>query len=56
MQLPTIDLSVLPDLDLMTGMFGSVSDLAQAAVDDRIIIIMVYVYEVVPPDVPKGLF
>lgn len=50
MQLPSIDLAELPDLDSATGLFGSLSDLAMAHFDDRIIIIMVYLYEVMPPE------
>jgi hypothetical protein len=50
MNLPSIDLSGLPDLDQLTGAFGSLSDLASASTDDRIVVIMVYVYEMVPPE------
>ncbi|MGI8943581.1 MAG: hypothetical protein ACR2FJ_04985 [Qipengyuania sp.] len=50
MNLPKIDLDALPDLDTVTGVFGSLSDLATATVDDRVVVIMVYVYETVPPD------
>ncbi len=55
MELPKLDLSSLPDLDTVTGMFGSLSDLANAASDDRIVIVMVYIYETMPP-AASGLF
>lgn len=45
MNLPTIDLESLPTLDNALGLFGSLSDLAQASPDDRIIVLMVYLYE-----------
>jgi len=47
MNLPKIDLSSLPDLQTLTGLFGSGS--AQAGHDDRIIILMTYLYEIMPP-------
>jgi hypothetical protein len=48
MELPIIDLSALPDLDTLTGMFGSLSNPLQALQsDDTIIVMMVYVYNVV---------
>ena len=47
MNLPKIDLDSLPGLDTVQGLFGSLSDLASASVDDRIVVLMVYVYEVV---------
>ena len=49
MELPTIDLADLPDLDTVTGMFGSLSDLANASSDDRVVIVMIYVYETMTP-------
>lgn len=49
MNLPKIDLESLPGLDAVQGLFGSLSDLASATVDDRIVVLMVYVYEMVPP-------
>lgn len=48
MKLPQIDLSSLPDLDTVTGLFGSLSHHATAATDDRLIVIMVYIYETMP--------
>lgn len=49
MALPTIDLSSLPDLPGAGGTFGSLSDLATAITDDRIVVIMVFIYEILPP-------
>ena len=42
-----LDLASLPGLDTVQGLFGSLSDLASASVDDRIVVLMVYVYEIV---------
>lgn len=50
MELPEIDIASLPGLDTMTGLFGSLSAGTGPSVDDRIIVIMVYLYELVPPD------
>jgi len=47
MNLPKIDLETLPVLDAAQGLFGSLSNLASASVDDRIVVLMVYIYEVV---------
>lgn len=50
MNLPKIDVSTLPDLDTLTGVFGSLANSAQAAQsDDSIIIAMVFVYEILMP-------
>lgn len=49
MNLPKIDLESLPGLEAVQGLFGSLSDLASATVDDRIVVLMVYVCELVPP-------
>lgn len=48
MELPKIDLAALPGLDTVQGLFGSLSDVANASVDDRIVVLMVYVYELLP--------
>jgi len=48
MDLPTIDLDSLPGLDAAQGLFGSLSELANASVDDRIVVLMVYIYELFP--------
>ncbi|AKM07466.1 hypothetical protein [Pelagerythrobacter marensis] len=45
MTLPKIDLASLPVLESAAGMFGSLSDAATAASDDRAVIVMVYLYE-----------
>ena len=50
MEFPSLDLAALPNLDSAVGMFGSLSDLATAHTDDRIVILMVYVYEMFPPE------
>lgn len=49
MNLPKIDLASLPGLESASGLFGSVVD-AGPSYDDRIIIIMVYVYDTIPPE------
>jgi hypothetical protein len=47
MNLPKIDLSALPDLDQLTGVFGSLVDTARVqSSDDTIIILMTFLYEV----------
>jgi len=46
MSTPKIDLASLPTLDKTTGVFGSVSQ-SSATYDDRILVIMVYVYDAV---------
>lgn len=48
MELPTIDIASLPGLDAATGLFGSLSN-AAAYSDDRIIILMVWFYDILPP-------
>jgi|TARA_R100000049_G_C1954208_1_gene105456 hypothetical protein len=56
MNLPTLSLDSLPGLIDAPGLIGSLSDLASATTDDRIVILMVYLYETFPPEVPTGLF
>jgi len=47
MNLPKIDLSSLPDLDTLTGLFGSLVDFARIqSSDDSIVILMAYLYEI----------
>lgn len=54
MNLPTIDLSALPDLDTLTGLFGSLTDAARVQYsDDSIIILMTFLYEMNPT---QGMF
>lgn len=45
---PSIDLSAIPGLDDAIGLFGSAL-LPGSQVDDRIVDLMVYVYDIVPP-------
>lgn len=50
MNLPSIDISALPDLSTITGVFGSVGRVIDgASSDDTIIIMMVFVYETIKP-------
>ncbi len=50
MNLPKIDLSALPDLDVLTGVFGSMAHPVQALMqDDSVVVLMVFVYEVTHP-------
>lgn len=56
MNLPKIDLSALPDLDSLTGVFGSLSELGRvAASDDTILILMVFLYEILPPTTDESV-
>lgn len=45
MTMPKIDLSTLPDLNTLTGLFGSFSQVRMPGHDDSIIIIATVVYE-----------
>ena len=46
MNLPNIELSALPELDTLTGVFGSLAHPAQTlAADDTVIVVMVFLYE-----------
>jgi hypothetical protein len=47
MNLPKLDISTLPDLDVLTGVFGTISPLARQS--DSIIILGTYIYETIPP-------
>lgn len=50
MNLPKIDVSALPDLDTLTGVFGSLSNPAQGLQsNDLLIMIMTFIYDVVTP-------
>ena len=44
MKLPKIDLSALPDLDTLTGMFGSLTYQLPGH-DDTVVILATFVYE-----------
>ena len=47
MNLPKIDVSALPDLHTLSGVFGSLAHGSQvASSDDTIIVIMVFVYDI----------
>ncbi len=49
MNLPKIDISALPDLDTVTGLFGSLLDVARVqSSDDTIVILMTFLYELNP--------
>jgi hypothetical protein len=48
MQLPKIDLSSLPDLDQLTGVFGSLKAEGGWS-DDTLITIMVFIYDTIKP-------
>lgn len=45
MNLPKIDASALPDLDTMTGMFGSLTQSINT--DDIVVVIMVLVWDII---------
>lgn len=48
MNLPIIEIASLPDLETLTGMFGSLAHPGNHfAIDDSFIDVMVYVYEVI---------
>jgi hypothetical protein len=46
MDLPRIELSELPDLETPAGIFGSIDN---TQMDDSIVILMAYVFEIDPP-------
>lgn len=46
MNLPKIDVSALPDLTVLTGLFGSIGDGPYE--DDTLIILMVFLWEILP--------
>lgn len=45
MNLPQIDASTLPDLAVMTGVFGSVVHKAAVAAGDSTVVIMTFLYD-----------
>jgi hypothetical protein len=48
MNLPKIDLSTLPDLDTVTGLFGSLLHTSRVVEsDDSIVVLMTFVYELI---------
>lgn len=50
MQLPTIQVASLPSLDTLTGMFGSLMASGTPGSDDTVVILMTYLYEIMPPE------
>lgn len=54
MNLPKIDIASLPDLDVLTGIFGSIKhlDLGLAASNDLVIVLMVYIWDSMGPPTP----
>jgi len=49
MNLPQIDVSSLPDLSNVSGVFGSLADKAMLAADDSTIIIITFLYDILQP-------
>ena len=49
MNLPRIDLSALPDLPTLTGMFGSLAEGRSPGHDDSIVILATFLYDAHPP-------
>ncbi|MEM1195165.1 MAG: hypothetical protein AAGH57_03590 [Pseudomonadota bacterium] len=49
MQTPTIDIAAIPGLETAQGLFGSIKQSA-TSYDDGVVDVMVYVYDVLPPD------
>jgi len=49
MNLPRIDLSALPDLSTLTGMFGSLANGQGPGHDDSIVILATFLYDAQPP-------
>lgn len=46
MNLPKIDISALPNLDTVTGIFGSMAHAAHVqSTDDTLIVMMVFLYD-----------
>tara|TARA_B100000749_G_C18358199_1_gene436316 strand:- start:554 stop:715 length:162 start_codon:yes stop_codon:yes gene_type:complete len=50
MNLPNILLETLPGLADAPGLIGSVVNASEKGVDDRIVYLMVYLYELYPPE------
>ena len=49
MNLPKIDVPALPGLETAQGLFGSIAQMS-VSYDDRVVDVMVYVYDVLPPE------
>ncbi|MEE4317127.1 hypothetical protein [Erythrobacter dokdonensis] len=50
MEFPRIDFDQIPALEGAQALFGSALQATSAALDDRIVDLMVYIYEVMPPE------
>ena len=48
MKMPLINLDSLPGLETAQGLFGSLSHVVSAALDDRVLVVMTYLYEIQP--------
>ena len=49
MNLPKLEISALPDLETLTGLFGTLTDAVRVqSSDDTIVILMTYLYELNP--------
>lgn len=55
MKIPKISLDQIPGLEGAQALFGSVMQ-AGGHLDDRIVNIMVYIYDIVPPPPPPPVF
>jgi len=49
MHLSKLDLSALPDLSTLTGMFGSFAEGRNPGHDDSIVLLATFIYEAQPP-------
>jgi hypothetical protein len=49
MNLPKIDLSALPDLHTLTGLFGTIAGTRSPGHDDSIVVLATLLYEASPP-------
>ena len=47
--MPRLDLSALPDLSTLTGMFGSLASSQMPGHDDSIVILATFLYDANPP-------
>jgi hypothetical protein len=53
LSLPSIDLSALPGLSHLTGLFGSIGHVVGS--NDSIVILATFVYESIPPETGASL-
>lgn len=49
MTIPQIDVAAVPDLSVMTGVFGSLAHKAILASDDATVIVITFLYDVLHP-------